>query len=165
LRTNLKSTGQPQNLVGWRYYDFLKQLTASERERFSGAFVSLLFDGGPSFERVERFSADMWRPMQRIIGGNPYAQMRMFPTFFLMMMNPRGDFAMRTDLLVRVGKIIYGKSLLKNERLSGSEYSDVLTMANVVATQLERWGWPPNDMLDVHSFLWIATRPEQAESE
>lgn len=52
LVRRLESTGTPQNLLSWRYFDFLRHLDAGDRLRFASAFGDLLFGPGESPERV-----------------------------------------------------------------------------------------------------------------
>ena len=159
LKHTLKSTGKPQNVVNWRYFDFLPKQTTPEKTIFARAFRELLIGDSPSPERVEAYVARTWPAVRRAAGGkNLWAQSRIFPTFFLMMLNPGEDIAVRTDMFELASRGLLGESILENQPFSAKEYSAVLALADAVRDHLERWGWAPQDMIDVHSFLWVGTR-------
>jgi hypothetical protein len=160
LTARLESVGIPQNIVGWRYVDFLRQMNDDERAGFARAFGELLHGPGQSPARVEAFVQAMWPAWQRTQGGNPYALSRVFPTFFLMLRDPRHDLAARTDLFVRAGRMLLPPSfyLLRNRPFNGEDYRRILGFAQAVQAALHRWGWSPRDMIDIHSFLWVGTR-------
>lgn len=54
LTTRLQSIGQPQNIMSWRYIDFLRQMDAEERSLFSREFGFLLWGGGDAASRIGR---------------------------------------------------------------------------------------------------------------
>lgn len=163
LTTPLKAAdNKPQNLASWRYFDFVRKLSREEKNRFVPAFATLLRGSGPSPTRVAEFVQVVFPMMKRIIGGNPYAPSRIFPTLFLMLQSPGTDIAVRTDMFELASKRLTGRNALQQQPLSQEEYEDVLELSMSLREQLEIWGWMPTDMIDVHSFLWIAT-PERDE--
>jgi hypothetical protein len=159
LTTRLEASGAPQNIVGWRYVDFLRQMGGEERSVFSRALPSLLYGSEESAVRVDQFVQTMWPVWQRTQGGNPYALSRVFPTFFLMLLNPRHDLAARTDMLTRAAKLLLPDWLLRYRPFNAEDYRRVLWFAHEVRAALHRWGWSPRDMIDIHSFLWVGTSP------
>lgn len=158
LTTRLEASGAPQNIVGWRYVDFLRQMDPGERAVFAREFGILLHGAGESAPRVEAFVRALWPVWQRTQGGNPYAVSRVFPTFFLMLQDPVNDLAARTDLLVRAGKLLLPDTLLRYRPFDADDYRRILSFAGAVRGALQRWGWSPRDMIDIHSFLWVGTR-------
>jgi len=167
LTSKLRDSGGPQNLVGWRYYEFLNPKFQTDQALFAESFGDLLYGAGASSERVERFTSAMWPAFQRAAnGGNPYAQARMFPTFFLMLLHPASDIALRTDMFNSASRALLDRPVLRRAPLSAAEYEDAIALAHGVRAQLEAWAWCPRDLIDVHSFLWIVTREEyDAEDE
>jgi hypothetical protein len=160
LTGRLKTIGAPQNLLSWRYFDFLRKMQGAERTAFAPAFGDLLFGEGPSAARVGRFSRVMWPVWQRIQGGNPYALSRNFPTLFLMLLNPQHDVAVRSDMFGAAARELLGDWLLRYAPFDAVQYQAVLDFTRAVRRQLEAWTWRPRDIIDVHSFLWVATRDE-----
>jgi hypothetical protein len=170
LTTRLQASGTPQNIIGWRYIDLLRKMNDAERAIFAGAMRDLLHRPGESPDRVEAFVARMWPVWTRAWGGgNPFAVSRIFPTCFLMLADPRRDLAVRTDMLTRAGRLQLPDYLLRYRPFNAEDYRRVLAFAAAVRAALQRWGWSPRDMIDIHSFLWVGTRtdaaPDHASSE
>ena len=158
LTGRLKSIGRPQNLLGWRYVDALLAMPASRAETFARALGELLHGSTPLLQRVDSFTMATWPIFSTGTKSKPYALARIVPSLFLTLMEPNANIAVRTDMFRAAGEDLIGRSLLLREPFSGREYSTVLEFSRLVYRNLERLGWVPNDMLDVHSFLWIATR-------
>jgi hypothetical protein len=152
-----------QNLLGWRYFDFLRQAEGDERTRFASAFADLLIGAGETPDRVQRFTDAMWPIWQRTEGGNPYALSRNFPTVFLMLFEPKSDIAVRADIFGTAAKLLTTDWVLRYRPFGAEDYRRVLTFSAAIHDSLEEWAWRPRDLIDVHSFLWIVMRPEQQE--
>jgi hypothetical protein len=153
------NTAIAQNIIGWRYWDFIRKLDHEAKQQFAAAMGDLLYGGGSDAERVGRFTDSVW-PLYRPAAKNkPYALSRIFPTFYLMCFRPRSNIAVRTDMFDIASKQLTGDSVLSPEPLGVSGYDAVLKFSEAVYRQLESWAWCPRDMIDVHSFLWIVTRP------
>lgn len=157
LTARLPSIGQPQNLVNWRYTEFLGRMDAAERRSFARALRDLLFGDGDSPARAAAFTQAMWRVFLREATSKPYAQARIVPTFFLMLADPERDVAVRTDMFAKATRRLLGRSLLRDAPFGAEEYRDVLAFTLAVRRALEGRAWCPRDMIDVHSFLWIVT--------
>jgi hypothetical protein len=164
LTARLKTTGAPQNLLSWRYFDFLRKMQDAERAAFAPAFGDLFFGQGVSAERVGRFVRVMWPSWQRTQGGNPYALSRNFPTLFLMMLDPAHDVAVRSDMFGAAARELLGDWLLRYAPFDAVQYQAVLDFTRAVRRELEAWTWRPRDMIDVHSFLWVATRDDRVHA-
>jgi hypothetical protein len=158
LTGRLKSIGRPQNLLGWRYIDVVMTLPPSTAERFANALGDVLYGPDPIPRRIDAFTKSTWPIFSGGEKGNPYALARIVPSLFLMLTDPKVNVAVRTDMFLAAGDDLIGRRLLIREPFSGKEYEAVREFSNLVFSNLERLGWIPNDMLDVHSFLWIATR-------
>ena len=166
LTSRLRDSGAPQNLVGWRYYELLNDKFLGDQGLFAESFGDLLYGADTSPIRVERFTRAMWPAYQRAAsGGNPYAQARMFPTFFLMLLHPTTDIALRTDMFNSASRTLLDRRVLRASPLSAAEYEDALALAHGVRAQLEAWAWCPRDLIDVHSFLWIVTRDAKVAAD
>lgn len=164
LKRSLSTIGRPQNLLNWRYFDFLKHLTPEEKAVFSRAFLDLLFGKDSAAERLGRFNREIWPLLERTDSATP-ALTRSFPTLFLMLQNPEEDIFVRTDLFDRIGRKLTGDKLFAAKPLDPGEYRTALGMARAVTGALDDWGWKPRDMIDVQSFLWSADSQQQAEGE
>jgi hypothetical protein len=158
LTGRLKSIRRPQNLLGWRYVEVVTSLTPSRAEKFTRALEELLYGTDPTPRRIDSFTESTWPIFSGGEKGNPYALARIVPSLFLMLVDPESNVAVRTDMFRTAGDDLIGRQLLIREPFSGKEYEAILQFSRLVYSNLERLGWIPNDMLDVHSFLWIATR-------
>jgi hypothetical protein len=158
-RVRSGDTTMPQNLVGWRYVEFLRTLRIEDKTQFAVALGDLLHGEDQEPERVERFTGQVWELYRPVPGQNRYALSRIFPTFFLMFMSPRSNIAVRSEMFESASKQLLGRSILSAEPFNAPGYREVLAFSEAVFRQLQSWAWRPRDMIDVHSFLWIVTRP------
>jgi hypothetical protein len=165
LQTRLRTIDLKQNLLGWRYSDFLRKIELKDARRYAIAMGTLLYGDGPSPLRAEVFTKAIWPLLRGKSGRNPFAEARLFPTLFLMLLYPQSDIAVRTDMFEIAARTLLGHRVLRNEIFSAAEYEDVLLFSAAVRDALELWGWRPHDMIDVHSFLWITTRTSYGEDE
>jgi hypothetical protein len=155
----------PQNLMSWEYHDFLKRLVGDEKRRFAAALGELLYGSGDPPERVGRFTDQVWNLYRPSPGNMPYAQSRMFPTFFLMFTDPLSNIAVRTTMFDSASKRLLGRSVLSAEPFRAAGYREVLAFSDAIFRQLQSWAWRPRDLIDVHSFLWIVTEARSRRSK
>ena len=164
LEQRLTSIQGAQNIIGWRYRYFLRTMTADERQVFARAFGDLLFGEGEDLARVETFTRSMWPVWLRTEGKKLYALTRVFPTTFLTAFKPKEHLPLRSDMLDTATREILGKKLIENRPLDAEQYGNVLEFSRGVFNVLQLWGWLPQDLLDVHSFLWVVTSSGYEES-
>ena len=165
LSVTLRWAGKrPQNLVPWRYTDVLRHLAPDEQATFALAFGELLHGAGDSWERLEAFTTATQPVIERIDRPNRVAISRTLPTTFLMAVAPKTDIAVRTDLFAKAAKIITGNAIFDNAPLDATGYRRILRFADQVRDALQSWTWLPHDMIDVHSFLWVATADDYAST-
>jgi 5-methylcytosine-specific restriction enzyme B len=155
LTRRLSHSDGPQNLLNWRYFDFLRHLKPEEKEIFAKAFLDLLSGEGSSPNRVERFNKAIWPLLERAESATP-AISRSFPTLFLMLHDPESEIFIRTDLMNGTFKALKGGTLFEGKPLDAGEYRKALGFAEAIRNQLADWKWSPQDMIDVHTFLWVA---------
>lgn len=165
LTRRLQHADGPQNIIGWRYQAFLRQMNAGEREQFARALGELLFGNAAAPTRAERFAAAVWPIWTRGWKGNPFALSRIFPTTFLMALDPVGHIAVRTDLFDSAARSLLGQRLLDDRSLDAAEYERVLNFSYNVFASLQQWAWRPRDMIDVHSFLWVVTSASYGDGD
>lgn len=158
LTRRIPSTGEPQNLLHWRYVDFLKKLEPGSRKTLAQAIGDLLYGAGDSAERVERFNHVFEPILKRSRPGGTSSYTRGLPTFLLMLSDPASDIYIKTGVFKRTAKLL-GLTLFDSGSLNAEQYSRVLTMAEIIRAATERWGWQPADQIDVQSFIWVALSP------
>jgi hypothetical protein len=156
LTGKLKTINRPQNIVGWRDAASFRTYGPAEKQVLAESLGALLYGKEQPAAKIDHFNSKMWPVFKGNDRANPFARSRTIPTFFLMMTDPAQHICVRTDLFDDVSEDFLGRSVLDNQVFSGEEYVEILQLASSVRTHLERWGWCPMDMIDVHSFLWTA---------
>ncbi len=160
LTTKLPTWRQPQNFLGWRSFEFLKQIdTAESQIQLGTALQALLRSGFPGVQRLHQFNQFFWPFLQRFEPSG-VSTTRTFPTLLLMLAGPDEDIVVRSRIFGRAGQLLLGRSILPNEPLNAESYGAVLQMAWGIREQLEQWQWHPRDMIDVQSFIWVASYRE-----
>ena len=160
LKDRLDSTGAPQNLISWRYYDFLAKLRDEQESRFAHLLRALLLGTKDSSDRVEQFNREFVELYRVAAGERPGAAItRSFPTLFLMLNDPGKEMFIRTRLFNRLAKKLTGNNLFTGQPLDAESYRRAITFARNVKAALANWGWNPVDMIDVQSFLWVSGTP------
>lgn len=160
--------GEPQNLMNFRYYTFLSKTEfrqpAGESEsdvvHFARAFGDLLFGPDDSAARVERFNAVMWPIWQRY--SVTKAVTVSFPTFFLMLQDPVRDIYVRSREFARVSRLLVGYDPLTAEAFGATAYRQVQAIARALYDAFTTWGWQPQDMIDVQTFIFRTQESAEA---
>jgi hypothetical protein len=157
LTKPLSQNGDTQNLVSWRYTGFLRTLTPDQKAAFALRLKELLYGEGPSGQRVERFNLAFQGLLRSISEESPVPATRTFPTLLLMLAHPEKEFIVRSDLTSRVTRALVDRDLLLPGPLDNAQYTEVVKFALTVKEKLAEWGWRPRDMIDVQTFLWVAS--------
>jgi 5-methylcytosine-specific restriction enzyme B len=153
LSAKLQSINSPQNLLGWRYFEFLRKLDDGGRIQFAGALLDLVFGPEESAIRAERFVDACWPTLEQAGAAGP-AWSRSFPTLFLTLLDPQHDIFIRTSTFDRASKTLRGQPLFENRTLDAAEYRKAQVFAAELTNALEGWGWEPRDLIDVQSFVF-----------
>ncbi len=164
LSSSLESIGQPQNLISWRYTNFLRELDGPEKVTFVRALIALVRGEEASTNRAGAFVQTMW-PIMESHGATGYAASRSVPTLFLFLDDPENEIFVRTDLFDSFSNRLTGDRLFRNKRLDGREYARVLGFAHAIKAALGKMGWPPRDMIDVQSFMWTVEQEWAADAK
>ena len=152
--TKVLPDGRPQNLVNWRYFDFLSGLNDDESVAFARALRELVLGAGDSPERLAQFNIEV-QPIMAQHGQTGAAITRSFPTLFLMLENPLHDIYIRTELMDKAFLKLTGKRCFDSKPLDAATYSRVLTLVRSLFETLTAWGMKPRDLIDIQSFLWV----------
>jgi 5-methylcytosine-specific restriction endonuclease McrBC GTP-binding regulatory subunit McrB len=154
--------GKPQNLVGWRYWDFARELDDQGQAAFAQA-VAGLTDPDIELERRIPVFIDFLRTHCSKEQFSPAAT-RSLVTFFLFLSDPGRHFFIKTGEINKLLKLFH-LSTFKNDSLSPVEYSRVRHLAVELYNLLEGDGLEPRDMIDVQSFAWSALQPRKEEND
>ncbi len=165
LRKPLKSTGRPQNILSWRAIDFLNHLGSAGKRQFVAALRQLLFGEDAVGVRIESFNRTMTRLLEKTPSRNSPAWSRLFPTFFLMLANPKTEIAIKTTEFEKTAKEVLGAPAFERRFFDEEQYNKTKHLVDIIRDALQKWGWSPRDMLDVQSFIWIAQSSAAAKVE
>ncbi len=155
LTRKLISSGKAQNLVGWQAVDRLKTSDPACAVRLGQALNALLSHEDVATDRLDRFVAEVGDAFRQAGASAPLGMARLLGSCALMLQNPEGFVAIRTDLFERA------TSELKREKYPS--YADeparirlALSLCEDLREALTSAGWAPRDLIDVQSFLWVA---------
>lgn len=155
LTRKLVSSGKAQNLVSWQAVDRIKTSDPARTAQFGHALNALLGHEDVVTERVDRFVTEIGDTMRQAGASGPLGIARLLGSCALMLQNPEGFVAIRTDLFERA------VSQLKREK--HPSYADeparirlALSLCEELRDALSDAGWAPRDLIDVQSFLWVA---------
>ena len=163
LRRRLASSGKPQNLLGWRDYDFFNHIDAEKKRRLVSMLRELLYGTGETGERIEQFTANAIDILKGTAFKVTPAWTRAWPTFFLMLAFPETQIFVKTRPFKRVAQIM-GWPIIKSRAFDAEQYDQASRLTAVIRDALEEWDWAPRDMIDVQSFIWVAAS-EEVEGE
>lgn len=146
---------KPQNIVGWRYIEKIRDLGAKGRARFAEALSDLLDEAQPIELRVDTF-LDRWVEAntdgQRILPG----VQRSIVGFCLGLAHPQQHIFMKTNEMRRALRMLDPGFNWSRGKLRGRDVAKVDTLAEQVFARLEQEGWEPEDLIDAQGFLWVA---------
>jgi len=149
---------QPQNVVGWRIVAQLADLPEHDQIQLGAGVMELLHLQGPG-DRLGDFNdclSGLSTPLQ------PAAQ-RSLSSLLLTLDDPTGYFFIKTGQMRRALSLLdptfdFGKGGMVSE-----EWERIRALAERLAERLTEDGWPPEDMIDIQSFLWVAIAYEQGD--
>lgn len=147
----LVSENAPQNLVGWRYFEFRKTLDDKGFARFATAVSQLTDENIALAKRIPEFVAFLHNHSPD--GRCGQAATRSLTTFFLYLSNPHRHFFIKTEEIIKLLDL-FDLETFNNDDLAPEEYNRVLTLADTLFQLLKEDGLEPLDMTDVQSFVW-----------
>lgn len=164
--TKLPKSGNIQSLWEWRTADFVKYLNVEgKKTEFVSLWRQLISDVGPDFDRISKFNSDL----TLLLEGSNYAvsqpaKSRGLPLFLLMLEYPEKHFYLQsTALSDAIAYFLDDYTALGT--ISEQQLESINKLGRKVFAVLEEWGWKPQDMLDVQSFLWITRITGETEPD
>lgn len=149
---------QPQNVVGWRIVAQLADLPESDRAALGSAVLSLLSGqgGDAALDAFNDSSSKLSTPLQ------PAGQ-RSLSSLFLTLKDPTRYFFIKTGQMRRALGLLDPTFDFRKGGMTGEEWERIRALSTRLAARLSEDGWPPADMIDVQSFLWVAIAYEQGD--
>ena len=155
-KEKLPSENAVQNLISWRTVSYLAKLEAPAALRSGELIRDLLRGTGDVFERLDRFCQPYFEVLRPLRPGGGQADVRSVATLLLMLDDAAHHIFVRIGTFDAVAQRLLGHKLLTFGALpNGAEYRRVLSFAALVREGLAARGWPPRDMIDVQSFIWV----------
>jgi len=152
---------KPQNLVGWRYFDFCRALDKNQKIEYLHTVAALLHGDKELPDRIDSFVAELEK-YTAATGEKPgAAQIRSLTSFYLFLLDPKQYMFIKTNEISTAIKELSGEKIIgeKNELLRTFEFLAGVKFA------LEQDGWKPRDLIDVQSFIWVAKYYEGTQDD
>ena len=150
------SSGDAQNLVGWRYWAPLFKLTPAGKAEFAKLTSALCYGAKTVEARVDAFVTALHALLNEHAGGMSWpAASRSLTSFLLMACDPAKHPFIKTREFNRC-LAAYGEPKLRNAPLSGAEYVRMQSFVERITADLRESGFNPRDYIDVQSFIYAA---------
>jgi len=159
-----KAESKPQNIVGWRYVDFVRLLDAEQQAAFGQALAELFDETRSIAPRVDEFL----QRLQAIVGAGrnvSAAAQRSITSFYLTLWDPHHHLFLKTREMQRAFRTVDPGFQWTSGRLTGADVEQADALASKLYARLDQEGWAPQDLLDVQSFLWMAIADEAPRVE
>jgi len=149
---------QPQNIVGWRIVAQLAELPKRDRALLGGAVLSLLTGqgGNAALDAFNEASSKLRPPLQP-------AGRRSLSSLLLTLEYPTGFFFIKTGQMRHALGLLDPTFDFHKGGMTGEEWDRIRELSTRLEARLSEDGWPPADMIDVQSFLWVAIAYEQGD--
>lgn len=155
-RPLLSNDKKPQNIVGWRYIEWLTKGPPETSEKFGSAVGSLLDERLPLEKRVADFVVVL-RTLVGAASASFPALSRSIATFALTLSDPNAHLFLKTNEIEKAVRFFDQSFRWKKGGLDATELELIEELAHRLFERLTAEGWRPKDLIDVQSFLWVAT--------
>tara|TARA_R110001599_G_scaffold230819_1_gene430091 strand:- start:1861 stop:4959 length:3099 start_codon:yes stop_codon:yes gene_type:complete len=142
---------KPQNLVGWRYIDFMRFLSDEQSIEFFRAVAELLYGTSPLEERIKTFQANLSELISRASNKPGAAQLRTMTSFLLALFDVHKYGFIKTQEMKRSMEDLTGRNVIGQE----NELIEMFEFYSQVNQALEGLGWKARDLIDIQSFLYV----------
>lgn len=142
---------KPQNLVGWRYTDFIRFLSDERAIEFVRAVAALLYGVSSLEERITAFQNKLVELISSANDKAKAAQLRSITSFFLALFDVQKYGFIKTQELKRAIADLTGSKIIGQE----GELLEAFEFYSQVRQALEGLGWKARDLIDVQSFLYV----------
>lgn len=149
---------QSQNVVGWRIVAQLAELPEDDRATLGRAVLSLLTrqDGDRALKAFNDSLSKLSPPLQP-------AGHRSLSSLLLTLKDPTRYFFIKTGQMRRALGLLDPTFDFRKGGMTIEEWERIRALSTRLAARLSEDGWPPADMIDVQSFLWVAIAYEQGD--
>lgn len=160
LRRPLPDVDIIQNFAGWRDIGLLFDLLDDDNAVRS--FMNILHPLLVCAEDGKDISGSLDNLISWLIdGGAAQSLTKIFPSLFLFSWNPQNHFFIKPRVFDNFLRLVGEKTLGSGKVMSALDYLRVLDVMNQLADELTEL--KPRDMIDLHSFFWVATYKYEEE--
>lgn len=153
--TRKLSSGDAQNLVGWRYWGPITKLTATGRASFARLTAELLYGRDGLAARIDFFVPALKVLLAEAQGQTSWmALSRSVTSFLLMLSDPSQHIIIKTQQFNRALKAFQAGSL-PNRPLNGADYVDLQSFLFSLKAAMEKARITPRDLIDVQTLIWV----------
>ncbi|HHA2425197.1 AAA family ATPase [Stenotrophomonas maltophilia] len=154
---------QPQNVVGWRIVAQLAELSEDDRVALGSAVLSLLAGqrGDAALEAFNESLSNLSPPLRA-------AGQRSLSSLLLTLEDSKRYFFIKTGQMRHALGLLDPTFDFRKSGMTSEEWERIGALSRRLTDRLSEDGWPPADMIDVQSFLWVAIaygRGDGAEGE
>lgn len=159
------SINVPQNMIGWRGSDHLRKLEGDTALRAARALGRLWTGEAAPDALLGTFGPEYGALLET--HGEPGAKgiVRSLGSLLLAIRRPHEAIFIRNEMWFNCYFKLVGGTVFHNQAVTAEEYSRALALARTLFDRLGQLGWQPQDLWDVHNFLWVATSYGDPEAE
>ncbi|WP_414492864.1 DUF3427 domain-containing protein [Stenotrophomonas maltophilia] len=149
---------QPQNVVGWRIVAQLAELSEDDRVALGSAVLSLLAGqrGDAALEAFNESLSNLSPPLRA-------AGQRSLSSLLLTLEDSKRYFFIKTGQMRHALGLLDPTFDFRKGGMTSEEWERIGALSRRLADRLSEDGWPPADMIDVQSFLWVAIAYERGD--
>jgi len=163
LFTRKLSDGKPQNLVGWRYFEFIHNLDIAKQAQFARLTASLLYGSEELSSRVDQFVSGLGS-LSGKDQTNWAAMSRSVTSFLLMLSNPQDHVIIKTNEFRHAFQAFLNQKI-PNRNLTGEDYLEIQKFLYALRKEMIESGLAPRDLIDVQSFIWVGDQDYNKENQ
>ena len=152
----VNNTNQPQNIVGWRYFEPLGKLNVAGLTDLGRAINSLVGTERSLDWRMKHFVQQLKKIAQVSDYPSP-AVSRSLISFLLTLHNHKANLFIKTREITKVLRCFDPSFRWNKQGLTAGEVQDINELSLKVFERLMDDGWKPTDLVDVQGFYWVAT--------
>ncbi|CAQ44085.1 conserved hypothetical protein [Stenotrophomonas maltophilia K279a] len=149
---------QPQNVVGWRIVAQLAELSEDDRVALGSAVLSLLAGqrGDAALEAFNESLSNLSPPLRA-------AGQRSLSSLLLTLEDSKRYFFIKTGQMRHALGLLDPTFDFRKGGMTSEEWERIGALSRRLADRLSEDGWPPADMIEVQSFLWVAIAYERGD--
>lgn len=154
------------DLPGWRANSRIAIIRKEKPGLLENAAAQLARSNAAYEVRAGQMSDEIWPALvEGQEQSKPYAESRNVPSMLLALLHPNDALGINTHPLGQIYRALTKTTLFGWNPLTSAEYGEVLRFSHALYEVLEGWGWQPQDLWDIQSFIWATSLERTSESD